>query len=286
MHLSHYALGLASRPLPKLSLRGNATYDGRDDKTSRSQSPTSSQTPFRRLGGDAPLQRGSRAARRRGGLRAAPLVEIGVGGKLDDIHYGPGQVVKWTQNAESWGRATITPIESLSFTLKGGNGLRKTSSFDTAALPAAENPMIREYDYAPRDRVFYTLTGAWTATSTITWSAEGLHRQGRLSIIAAGPAGRARERGSTSLTWTPRDKLSAYIDGGYERLFNLQNGYPGLDTRPGSRGRANAIGIRRSAGAGSRRSAGRCRWTTSMAPSYDNTDATPAIGLQQAFPQK
>jgi hypothetical protein len=34
VHLSHYALGLATRPLPKLSLRGNATYDGRDDKTS------------------------------------------------------------------------------------------------------------------------------------------------------------------------------------------------------------------------------------------------------------
>jgi hypothetical protein len=33
VHLSHYALGLASRPLPKLSVRGNATYDGHDDKT-------------------------------------------------------------------------------------------------------------------------------------------------------------------------------------------------------------------------------------------------------------
>jgi len=29
VRLSHYALGLASRPLPKLSLRGNATYAGR-----------------------------------------------------------------------------------------------------------------------------------------------------------------------------------------------------------------------------------------------------------------
>ncbi len=33
VHLSHYALGLASRPLPKLSVRGNAAYDGRDDQT-------------------------------------------------------------------------------------------------------------------------------------------------------------------------------------------------------------------------------------------------------------
>jgi hypothetical protein len=40
------------------------------------------------------------------------------------------------------------------------------------------------------------------------------------------------QRGSSTLTWTPRDTLSAYIDGGYERLFNLQNGYTGLDTAP------------------------------------------------------
>lgn len=32
--LSHYALGVAARPLSKLSLRGNATYSGRDDRTS------------------------------------------------------------------------------------------------------------------------------------------------------------------------------------------------------------------------------------------------------------
>ena len=67
-------------------------------------------------------------------------LKIGVGGKLDDIHYGPGQVVTWTQNAQSWGRAVVTPVQSLSFTLKIGNGLRKTSSFDAAGLPPEENP--------------------------------------------------------------------------------------------------------------------------------------------------
>ncbi len=70
----------------------------------------------------------------------------------------------WTQNTESWGRATITPIAPLSFTLKIGNGLRKASSFDAAALPLEENPLVFAYDYAPRDRVFSTLTGAWAAT--------------------------------------------------------------------------------------------------------------------------
>ena len=44
-------------------------------------------------------------------------------------------------------------------------------------MPRAYRPkkthLIWAYDYAPRDRVFSTLTGAWTASSTFTWSVEG-----------------------------------------------------------------------------------------------------------------
>ena len=121
----------------------------------------------------------------------AHWMTIGVGGKFNDIHYGPGQVITNTQETQSWGRATLTPLSSLSFTLKIGDALRKTSSFDDAALPPEENPLIRESDYAPRigcllahrcvDRdLNLDLVGA------------GLSRQGRLSIIALGPAKRAR----------------------------------------------------------------------------------------------
>jgi hypothetical protein len=211
-------------------------------------------------------------------------LRLGVGGKLDDIHYGPGQVVTWTQNAESWGRATITPIGSLSFTLKGGNGLRKASSFDSAALPPEENPLIREYNYAPRDRVFYSLTGAWTATSTLTWSLEGFIAKDDYRASPLGLQSVHEERGSTTLTWTPRDSLSAYIDGGYERLFNLQSGYTGLDTPPWLAADTERFW---NLGVGGRWIPQE-RWTLSLdyllAPSYDNTDTT-AGGLQQAFPQ-
>ena len=112
VHLSHYALGLASRPLPKLSLRGNATYDGRDDQT----------TPLDdRVHRDRHLsrrhRRSPRAMARTGCVStAAPTthsvrwVRLGVGGELQEIHYSPGQVVTHAQDAESWGRASITPL--------------------------------------------------------------------------------------------------------------------------------------------------------------------------------
>jgi MtrB/PioB family decaheme-associated outer membrane protein len=285
VHLTHYALGLASRPLPKLSVRGNATYDGHDDKTSPLTIAYVVTDTF--PGGTAVTPRYSEdRARLDGGAdyALARWLKIGVGGKLDDIHYGPGQVVTWTQNAESWGRAMITPIAPLSFTLKYGDALRKTSGFDAAALPPEENPLIREYDYAPRDRVFYSLTGAWAATSTLTWSVDGFIAKDDYRSSPLGLQAVHEQRGSTTLTWAPRDTLSAYIDGGYERLLNLQSGYAGIDTAPwltANTERYWNLGI-------GGRWVPQERWTFSLdyllAPSYDNTEAT-AGGLQQAFPQ-
>ena len=285
VHLSHYALGLASRPLPKLSIRGNATYDGHDDKTAPVSVAYVVTDTF--PGGAAVTPRYSEdRVRLDGGADYALLrwFKLGVGGKLDDIHYGPGQVVTWTQNAESWGRATITPIASLNFTLKGGNGLRKASSFDGAALPPEESSLVRAYDYAPRDRVFYSFTGAWTATSTLTWSTEAYIAKDDYRSSPLGLQSVHEARGSTTLTWVPRDTLSIYVDAGYERLFDLQNGATGLGTSPWLAALTERFW---NMGVGGRWIPQE-RWTLSLdyflAPSYDNTD-TAAGGLQQALPQ-
>lgn len=285
VHLSHYALGLASRPWPKISLRGNASYDGRDDKTTPLNLAYIATDTF--AGGPALTPRYSEdRVRLDGGVdyAFARWLKIGVGGKLDEIHYGPGQVVSWTQNGESWGRATVTPIAALNFTFKFGNALRKTSSFDAGALPLAENPLIRQYDYAARDRVFSTFTAAWTATATITWSIEGSlakddYRSSPLGLLAT-----HEQRASSTLTWAPRETLSAYVNAGYERLFNLQNGSSGVLSSPwftGSTDRFWDIGL----GA---RWVPQERWALTLdylyAPSYDDTDNTLG-GLQQSFPQ-
>lgn len=285
VHLSHYALGLASAPLPKLNVRGNATYDGHDDKTNPLSIAYIVTDTF--PGGTAVTPRYSEdRVRLDGGADyvLAHWIKVGVGGKLDEVHYGPGQVVTWTQNAESWGRATITPISPLSFTLKIGNGLRKASSVDAAALPPEENPLIREYDYAPRDRVFTKFTGAWNATTNLTWSLEGSIAKDDYRSSPLGLQATHEQRASSTLTWTPRDTLMGYIDAGYERLLNLQNGSTGPNTTPwlvADTDRFWNLGV-------GGRWVPQERWTLTLdyelAPSYDNTD-TLVGGLQQAFPQ-
>ncbi|MEP6548932.1 MAG: MtrB/PioB family decaheme-associated outer membrane protein [Gammaproteobacteria bacterium] len=285
VHLSHYSLGLASRPWPKLNLRGNARYDGRDDKTTPLIIAYIATDTF--PSGEAMTPRYSEDRMHLDGgadYTVAHWLRIGVGGKLDEIHYGPGQIVTWTQNAESSGHATITPIAPLSFTVKIGNGLRKSSSFDAGALPPAESSQIYAYNYAPRDRVFSTFTSVWAATATLAWSMEGSIAKDDYRSSVRGLLATHEQRGSTMLTWTPRDTLSAYIDGGYERLFNLQNGSAGAGTPTWFAAMTQRFW---NLGIGGRW-VPQERWTLSLdymhAPSYDNTDTT-AGGLQQPFPQ-
>jgi hypothetical protein len=173
VRLSHYAIGLASRPLPKLNLRGNATYDGRNDQTTPIAIAYVVTDTF--PGGTAltPRYGEDRCAWTAGLTTPGSLAAARRRRQFLDVRYSPGQAFTHTQDVESWGRATISPIENLSFTFKYGDGLRKASALDLAELPAGENPLVLDYNYAPRDRVFSTLTSSWVITPTITWALEG-----------------------------------------------------------------------------------------------------------------
>jgi MtrB/PioB family decaheme-associated outer membrane protein len=285
VRLTHYALGLAARPLPKLIVRGNASYDGRDDRTAPIAIPYVVTDTF--PGGIAVTPRyGEDRARLDGGADYALLrwFKVGVGGKFNSVHYAPGQVLNHAQDTESWGRASITPIAALSFTLKGGNALRKTGSFDAGALPPGENPLVRAYNYAPRDRVFYSLTSAWAATPTLTWTLEGSVANDDYRLSQLGIQSAHERRGSTTVTWAPRESLSAYVDAGYQRLYTLQNGYSGIVTAPWFVTDTERFW---NVGAGGRWVVNE-RWILNLdyvhAPSYVDTNSI-AGGVAQSFPQ-
>jgi len=225
VHVSHYALGLASRPLSKLYLRGNATYDGRDDRTSplavtyivTDASPGG--TAVRpRYGEDRTRLDGS------ADYRVFDWVRIGVGGDLRDIHFAPGQVLTYTHETRSWAHVTFNPLSTVTVTLKGGDGRRSASSFNVAALPVGENPLIRAFEYAPRDRTFFTLDGSWQVTSTLSWSLQGSFANDAYRLSQLGLQDGHDRNASTTLTWAPRERLSLYWNGGYQRMTAAQRG--------------------------------------------------------------
>jgi MtrB/PioB family decaheme-associated outer membrane protein len=285
VRLSHYAIGLAARPLPRLSLRGNATYDGRNDQTTPIVLAYVVTDTF--PGGNAVTPRyGEDRVRLDGGAdyTLAHWARIGVGGQFLDVRYSPGQAFTHTQDVESWFRATISPIENLSFTFKYGDGLRKASALDTAALPLEENPLLLAYNYAPRDRVFSTLTSSWAITPTITWALEGYLAKDDYRSSPLGLQASHEQRGSTTLTWTPRDTLSTYADIGYQRLRTSQNGFTDTTTAPWLVADTERYWNMSIGGQWVLSQ----RWTLALdylhAPSYADTDSVLG-GLVQAFPQ-
>jgi hypothetical protein len=121
-------------------------------------------------------------------------------------------------------------------------------------------------------------------TAALTWSLEGSLNKDDYRSSALGLQSTHESRVSSTFTWSPKDTLSAYIDAGYERLFNLQNGSTGENTSPWLVGDTDRFW---NVGAGGRW-VPHARWTITLdylvAPSYDNDEATVS-GVQQAFPQ-
>ncbi|MGA9027849.1 MAG: MtrB/PioB family decaheme-associated outer membrane protein [Steroidobacteraceae bacterium] len=285
VHLSHYALRLTSKPLPKLNLSGNAAYDGRDDQTTPIAVAYIVTDTF--PGGTAVAPRYGEDRLRldgRADYAVFQWLRAGIGGEYREDHYSPGQVLRNTQDVESWGRLAATPAPGISLALKYGDGLRKTSNFDIAAFPVGENPLVRDFNFAPRDRVFTALTGSWTATPTLTWTLEGLLAKDDYRSSPLGLQGSHEQRASSTLAWTPRETLSAYVDAGYQRLFTLQNGFTGTLTAPWLTADTQRFWNVTIGG----RWTPQPRWTLALdylhAPSYEDTGTTVG-GQSQGFPQ-
>ncbi|HEY0341111.1 MAG TPA: MtrB/PioB family decaheme-associated outer membrane protein [Steroidobacteraceae bacterium] len=225
VHVSHYALGLSSRPLSRLYVRGTATYDGRDDHTSPLAIPYIVTDTF--PGGTAMTPRyGEDRTRLEGSAdyRLFSWVRVGTGGKFLDTHFAPGQVLTYTHESQGWGHATFNPLATLSLTVKGGSGRRDASSFHVEALPPNENPLLRAFEYAPRDRTFFSFSSAWELTSKLSWALEGTYANDAYRLSSLGLQDGHERNLSTTLTWAPREHLSLYLNGGYQRMTALQVG--------------------------------------------------------------
>ena len=223
--LTHYALGLALRPLARLDLLGRATYDGHDDHPAVLAIPyiVTDTLP----GGIGVTPRYAEDRVRLTGSASYRLfrwARVSVGGKYAHTHYGPLQVLTSLSELQAWGQATVDPVGAVSVTLKAGSSRRDASALDLAALPAGEDPQLLAYDYAPRDREFLTVRGTWAITTRVAFSLQGTaatdaYRRSQLGLSEA----RERELSAT-LEWSPASPWSLYLDSSYQHLETGQYG--------------------------------------------------------------
>lgn len=285
IRLTHYALALALTPARRLSMRGRANYDGRDDHTTplaldyivTDTYPGGTYlTP--RYGEDETRLEGSADYGLLGWVRA------GVGGNYTDTHYSPGQVLTSLRELQAFGYGTVTPLAALSLTVKGGSSRRDASAFDAAALPAAENPLLRAYDYAPRDRELETVTAAWAITTALSASLEGSASTDAYRLSQLGLKESRERELSMTLAWAPATAWSVYLDGSYQHLEALEEGLEVAGASPWQEREGEYF---YTVGAGGQWAI-RARWHLKVdyvrADSRDDTELLPG-GLAAWFPE-
>jgi MtrB/PioB family decaheme-associated outer membrane protein len=222
--LAHYSVGLSTVPVKGLSLRGSLRYDERRD-TTPPQTIDYTVTDVFAGGTDTTPRYDYKRTRLDGSADYQLLRWFKIGGALqyDQVKRTEQDVAKTVEDG-GYVRGRLTPWKSLSLTLKGGQYHREASGLDLTRLDPAENPLVRKYNLANRDRVFYEALVAWNATDKVMVSAQGKFANDAYRLSPLGLTdGRTRTFGAT-VTWAPTETLSLYVDGGYQKLKSKQLG--------------------------------------------------------------
>jgi MtrB/PioB family decaheme-associated outer membrane protein len=222
--IAHYAATLGSRPLARLHLHGRVAYDDRRDHSNAltlaqvitdaatGATVTTPRYDFERIRLDGGAD-----------YRLWRWLTVGVGGDRLEINRTE-QVVRHTEDGRSYGRVRLTPWSSVALTLKGGVAHREARGIDLTLLPLNENPALSIYNLSNRDRDYFELEASWNPTETLSLALQGTlandaYRRSQFGLLE----GRERRLNGT-VGWTPTEKLSFYVDAGYQNRRTLQAG--------------------------------------------------------------
>ncbi len=281
--LSHYALTVGSRPIPRLNLHGRVAFDERNDEstpltiaqviTDSVPGPTVT-TPrydYDRTRFDAGAD-----------YRLARWLTAGVAGDRLDVTRTE-QVVHHTADGRTYGFLRLTPWSSLAITLKGGAAHRNASGIDLALLPPAENPLLVMFNLADRNREFYELGATFNPTETVSLGVQGFWADDEYHRSTLGLQSGRERRVTATLGWNPLANLSFYADGGYQSQQTLQAGEYSADS---ALWQALMQSRYWNGGVGGRYTHGKVTVTADYAHATSGDDSgVGPVGLLSAFPE-
>jgi MtrB/PioB family decaheme-associated outer membrane protein len=222
--LSHYALTVGSRPIPRLNLHGRVSYDERHDE---STPLTIAQVITDSLPGPSVTTPRYDYDRTRfdvgADYRLARWLTAGIAGDRLDVSRTE-QVVDHTADGRTYGFLRLTPWSSLAVTLKGGAAHRNASGINLALLPPQENPLLVMFNLADRDRTFFELGATYNPVETVSLGVQGFWADDKYHRSTLGLQSGRERRVTGTLGWNPVAGLSFYADGGYQSQQTLQAG--------------------------------------------------------------
>jgi MtrB/PioB family decaheme-associated outer membrane protein len=224
---TNYGLTLTTRPHERLNVRVAYRYDERDNKT-----PVSTWTRVitdALDSGDTELNIPYSFERGRlnlsGTFRLLDTVSISGGYDRTDYDRSFSEVASQTEDT-GWGKLRWRPTPYLEATFKGGASAREVDEYDTDfGLQFGQNPLMRKYNLADRDREFAEVALSATVMDTplsigmtYLW-AEDDYYDSELGLTEA-----EENRYTVDFNWAVGERSSIYVTAGGEAIESLQLG--------------------------------------------------------------
>ena len=223
----NYGLTLTTRPLDKLHVKLSYRYDERDNGT-----PVSA---WERVITDAVLsgdiepnipysfERGK--LQLSGTYRLLDSVTVSGGYDRAAIDRDFQEVADQTEDT-GWGKLRWRPTGNLEATFRGGASSREVDEYDTdVGLTFGQNPLMRKYNLADRDRDFAeVMLSASLIETPISISmgyfwAEDDYTDSQLGMLEG-----STDRYTVDFNWAVSETSSLYLTAGSESLDSLQRG--------------------------------------------------------------
>ena len=229
---ANYSLTVTSRPIDKLRVKFRYRYDERDNKTQvwewsrvitdvigggelEQNVPYSYERQFATLSGEYQLLDGLRVS---GGYERKEM----------DRDYQ--EVAEQTTDL-GWGQIRWQPLDWLDVRVKGGASIREIDRYnDEIAVSLGQNPLMRKYNLAYRDREFGEVVASITPLeSPVSFSVSGLFADDEYEESYIGINASEEIRATADVSWAINEDAAVYLIYGYDKVDGHQTGSEQFD---------------------------------------------------------
>lgn len=224
---TNYGLTLTTRPHDKLNIRFAYRYDERDNKSSVSlwsRVITDSLTSGD-LEPNIPYSFERGRLNLSGNFRLFDTVTISGGYDRTDYDRDFQEVASQTED-NGWGKLRWRPTPYLEATFKGGGSSREVDEYDTdVGLVFGQNPMMRKYNLADRDRDYAeVMLSASLAETPLSISMTYFWADDDFTESELGMQEATEDRFTVDFSWAVGDNSSLYLTAGSESIDSVQLG--------------------------------------------------------------
>jgi MtrB/PioB family decaheme-associated outer membrane protein len=217
-------LTVTSRPIDRLRLRGSIAWDERDNKTRQTSWTSIVFTDMLPMAQEVVNPAYDFERTRYFGSADFEIFDqltVGAGGEYRELkRTGTPQEVRKQETADGWGWLQYRPSGYLGILVKGGARERTRDGYDEqVAGDNGQNPLMRMYHMAYLYQSYVEGNANLSLGKLpLTLGASGYYSDDSYNLSQLGATSGLSRRWALDLTWAVNDHISAWVNGGQERI--------------------------------------------------------------------